>query len=325
MATAARARCRCDGRRGRRRAPAPQARAGSRRAALATLPLSIAAGDAWLRAGPAAAASNLSSIQRQAQQQQLIKYVKATLLESDPTLVSELPALMSLLLTDASGFEGAGRTGGVDGSSLRSPSLPADLKRVAGRVEGVRAAVDANSGVGGRFGGGDTLVLVTRVAVQDLWRREKIARAETPEGGELIVAGFSAAWPVRIGRVDADGAGAPAGELLTASTSVADARAALSALGVKKGRRLFTERQQFLLWPLVIGGDLAEAEAAMVAADPVYDEWLKKYQKSRRTVTRTDYEVDFIDAFTRAAGLAAFDPDAYLVDREPVDLSKLKL
>ena len=44
-----------------------------------------------------------------------------------------------------------------------------------------------------------------------------------------------------------------------------------------------------------------------------------------RTVTRTDYEVDFIDAFTKIAGLAAFDPDAYLVDREPVDLSKLKL
>ena len=60
-------------------------------------------------------------------------------------------------------------------------------------------------------------------------------------------------------------------------------------------------------------------------SDPSYEEWLKKYQKSRRTVTRTDYEVDFIDAFTRLASLASFDPDAYLVEREPVDISKLKL
>ena len=305
--------------------PASSRKSRPRRAVLgAMLPVAIVAGGSWRDIDePAIAASNLSSIQRQAQQQQLIKFVKTTLLSEDASLTDELPSLMSLLLSDASGFDGATREGGVNGSALRSSSLPTNLKSVAERVERVRASVETKSGIGGRFGSGDTLVLVTRVAVQELWRREKIARAETPEGGELIVAGFSASFPVKIGRIDADAG--PTGELLTSSTSVADARSILSALGVKKGRRLFTERQQFLLWPLVIGGDLAEAEASMVAADSVYDEWMRKYQKSRRTVTRTDYEVDFIDAFTKIAGLAAFDPDAYLVDREPVDLSKLKL
>lgn len=77
-----------------------------------------------------------------------------------------------------------------------------------------------------------------------------------------------------------------------------------------------------MLWPLVIGGDLDAAEQKMVEADPSYKEWLLKYQKSRRTVTRTDYEVDCIDAFTRLASLAKFDPEAYLFEREPIDYSK---
>ena len=42
-----------------------------------------------------------------------------------------------------------------------------------------------------------------------------------------------------------------------------------------------------------------------------------KYQKSRRTVTRTDYEVDFVEAFTRlVSNLAVFNEDAILTPRE---------
>ena len=39
------------------------------------------------------------------------------------------------------------------------------------------------------------------------WRQVKIARAATPEGGETIATAFAAAWPVRLGREDAGGAG----------------------------------------------------------------------------------------------------------------------
>ena len=60
------------------------------------------------------------------------------------------------------------------------------------------------------------------------------------------------------------------------------------------------------------------AEDAMVAANfSSFDEWKRKYQKSRRTVTRTDYEVDFVEAFTRlVSNLAVFNEDAILTPRE---------
>ena len=137
--------------------------------------------------------------------------------------------------------------------------------------------------------------------------------------------GFSAAFPIKIGRVDASSAKSNT-RLFNGSEEVSSLKEIFDKLGVKKERRLFTERQQFLLFPLLFGGTIADAEQKLVDANPSsYKEWLSKYQKSRRTVTRTDYEVDFIDAFTRLCSLASFDPDAYLIEREPIDISKLKL
>ena len=62
---------------------------------------------------------------------------------------------------------------------------------------------------------------------------------------------------------------------------------------------------------------MLSSEEAMTAANPSFDEWKRKYQKSRRTVTRTDYEVDFVEAFTRlVSNLAIFNEDASLAPRE---------
>ncbi|KAK3253798.1 hypothetical protein CYMTET_36965 [Cymbomonas tetramitiformis] len=72
-------------------------------------------------------------------------------------------------------------------------------------------------------------------------------------------------------------------------------------------------RQQFLLMPYLLSGDPAANEARMAEEFPDdYASWKKKYDKNRITATRTDYEVDFIDAVARVARLGVnYNPDLY--------------
>lgn len=50
---------------------------------------------------------------------------------------------------------------------------------------------------------------------------------------------------------------------------------------------------QYLIWTAAQPDPVA-AEAALVASDPTFDQWKKKYDTSKRTVTRTDYEVCYM-------------------------------
>lgn len=54
-------------------------------------------------------------------------------------------------------------------------------------------------------------------------------------------------------------------------------------------------------------------EEKLAAENKEFAAFKKKYDISRETITRTDYEVDFITYFTSLATLGAkFNPDAYL-------------
>ena len=123
--------------------------------------------------------------------------------------------------------------------------------------------------------------------------------------------------------------------------------------GFFAAKPVFWERPAFVIWTAA-QPDPAKAEADLAAADPTFAQVKEKYDKSRRTVTRTgaytvpawesvnplhqffvkltstqcataDYEVDFITYFTRLTGSqlgATFDPDYYVTDTL-VDIPKL--
>lgn len=58
---------------------------------------------------------------------------------------------------------------------------------------------------------------------------------------------------------------------------------------------------------------MQETEDKWAAENPTFAGLQKKYNISRRTVTRTDYEVDFINYFTKLVNLGAkYNTDAYL-------------
>ncbi|PNH10155.1 Thylakoid lumenal protein, chloroplastic, partial [Tetrabaena socialis] len=159
------------------------------------------------------------------------------------------------------------------------------------------------------------------VSTQKAWYSVKVSRATIKSGGETIAGpAFGASWPVRLGRVDAAEA-APGGRVPLPTAPVAEIKAYMAALGTKPGtdttsffapKPTFWERPAFVLWTGAADEPAAE-EARFLAEDPAFKGYKENYDRSRKTVTRTDYEVDFIDYFTTLASLGAtFKKDAYL-------------
>ncbi|KXZ46294.1 hypothetical protein GPECTOR_45g164 [Gonium pectorale] len=338
----------------RRAAAPPNARAGRARSSVITCSLArddalgrrqllSAAGAAVLAAGagslvapagPALAGplpqasvpvDQLGLFQKQAQLKEFRTRAEAALKEVIGA--ADAPTCMRLLINDALPYDAATKTGGVDGSIVLPEELArpenAGLAPLVEKLAQAKAKIDA---AGAEDGSGaiswaDTIVLAAKVATQAEWARIKINRAQIASGGETIAGpAFGAAWPVRLGRVDAT-TPAPAGKVLAPDASVAEIKATFAALAVKPGtptgglfatKPPFWERPTLVLWAAAAADPAAEEER-LAAADPAAFQGAKvNYERSRRTVTRTDYEVDFIDYFTLLTGLATFKPDAYL-------------
>jgi hypothetical protein len=65
-----------------------------------------------------------------------------------------------------------------------------------------------------------------------------------------------------------------------------------------------------------------QAAENKLAENADYAPWKAKYDQDRKTITRTNYEVDFINTFTKLTNLGAkFDEFAYLHSRPGVRLA----
>ena len=72
------------------------------------------------------------------------------------------------------------------------------------------------------------------------------------------------------------------------------------------------QKPGFLVWTAGASDPAAE-EARFAAASPVYEDIKRAYDRSRDTVSRTDYEVDFVAAFNKLTSLGPkLNPNAYL-------------
>lgn len=237
---------------------------------------------------------------------------------------ADAPAALRLLLHDAATYDAAARTGGVNGSIVLSEELSRpenkDLKGLVDKLAGVRKALEASKPAGQKnISWADTIVLAAKVTQDMAWREEKLKK--NPKNGEYLVENFSTPITIRLGRRDASEPDA-AGRFPAPGSSPSEVRAFMSLLGEKDpsalegpfGRKAaFWDRPTFVLWTAA-QPDPAAAEAAF-AADPGFAQWKDKYDKSRKTNFRTDYEVDFVAFFNKLADLGAkFDKEAYLYD-----------
>lgn len=161
------------------------------------------------------------------------------------------------------------------------------LQPLVDRLAKAKAAVDAvNVGRGqAPLSWADTIVLAAKIATAKQWREQKISRAADPAKGAEISDKFGTPVVVSIGRSDAATPG-PAGRIPAPGASPDDVRAFMTGLGAVEGKRApIKERQAFVLYTAA-QPDAAAAEEAL-AADPGFAAWKKKYDRSRRTITRT--------------------------------------
>ncbi|GIL48968.1 hypothetical protein Vafri_5468 [Volvox africanus] len=269
----------------------------------------------------------LGLIQKQAQLKEFRLRAEAAIKEVIGA--ADASTCMRLVLNDAATYDAATKTGGLDGSIV----LPEELSRpenagldvVVAKLAQAKSKIDA---AGAEDGSGpiswaDLLVLAAKVSTQAQWATIKRSRAQIASGGDVIAGpAFGAAWPVRLGRVDST-VPAPSGRIPAADASVEEVKAFMEKLGVPPGSNVgsglfsakppFWERPTLVLWTAA-AADPAASEERFVAADPAaFKGYKQNYDRSRKTVTRTDYEVDFIDYFTLLTNLGAnFKKDAYL-------------
>lgn len=230
---------------------------------------------------------------------------------------------MRLLLHDAATYDVVTKTGGVNGSIVISDELnrPENkaMKSFVEKLGKVRDSLQANSPNGqNKLSWADTIVLAAKVTQQQAWMKDRLSKSEkTAE----LAAKFGNPFEVRLGRLDSSEPDAP-GRFPAPGSPPSEVQKFMSGLNVKDPSQLggpfsvkapFWERPTFLLWPAAQDDPKAAEEA--FAADPAFEPWKNKYDQSRSTNFRQDYEIDFVNFFNKLADLGAkFDKNAYLYD-----------
>uniref|UniRef100_A0A061RD54 L-ascorbate peroxidase n=1 Tax=Tetraselmis sp. GSL018 TaxID=582737 RepID=A0A061RD54_9CHLO len=265
----------------------------------------------------------LSSFQRKAMFSEMtsraIEVLKEKLSSEDAA------ACMRLVLLDAGSYDIRSKTGGMNGSVILSGELPAGEKQsLAATIDKLKAAkeeIDARTektGTGqANISWADLLALAGKVTTQQSWRESKINRAETAQGGQTIADYFGTPFEVKIGRIDSSDADAGL-SVPGPDAPIEEVKAWMNTLGNKEpdakpgpfsSKPPFGPRPGYLLWT---AGQLDPAAAEeYLAQDKEFAGWKKKYDQSKRTVTRTDFEVDFIENYNKLTSYAKFDAEAY--------------
>lgn len=237
---------------------------------------------------------------------------------------SDAPACMRLLIHDAATYNAMEKSGGVNGSIVYSEELNrpvnSDLKSLVEKLGKAREAVKKNGPPSqAMLSWADTIVLAAKVSTELSWNKEKQERLSA--NNQQLAEKFGNPFEITLGRLDSDNAD-PDVSIPKPGSSPADVRAFMSTLGVQDPSQLggplskkapFWERPTFLLWT-ASENDPGAAETAF-GADSAFQPWKAKYDKSRDTTFRQDYEIDFVQFFNKLAGLGArFDKNVYLYD-----------
>jgi L-ascorbate peroxidase len=270
------------------------------------------------------AGKNLSSFQKKDLLQDFQKRAEAEI--KKVVTGADAPLAMRLLFNDASTYDAVARTGGVNGSVVLSEELKRpenkDLKDLVDRLGAARKAIaEAGPASQKTISWADTIVLACKVTQQMIWYDARFVR--NPVNGALLAESYGNPITVRLGRLDSETPDA-AGKVLAVGASAQDVLALSKTLGVKdpeesKGpfskKAPFWERIMYVLW-CATQPDPAAAEAALATGAPeAFAEFKDKYDKSKASNFRTDYEIDFNDYLNKLANLGAkFDNDAYLYD-----------
>lgn len=281
------------------------------------------------------AKENLSVFQRNAQREAFVRRVTGTLRE----LLSEADAsaCLALLIHEAATYDVATKKGGLDGSIFLCPeeadrAMNSELKGVIAKLRDCKTAIDAHPDAArtGPISYADLMVAAVQVSTRKAWRAVKLARASDEVGGKVIADNYGTPWPLTFGRVDNGSCDTPTPAFPKADAPVPEIVAFFKNLNNKDPNSTtpfapkapFWERPMFVLWTAAAADPAAE-EARFAAAAPIFADLKSKYDYSKRTLTRTEYEVDFIEYVEKLGKVGAvFESNKYLYDEI---LPKLRL
>lgn len=250
----------------------------------------------------------------------IIKEKLRVIMKDNPDLV---PALMRLALNDAATYDKASKSGGPNGSihfslELNRPENK-DLVAAVQLLEFVKKDIDDLS-KGGPISWADLIQLAGQSATKRTFINAAIRKCggNVEKGENLYTAyGSTGQWGLfdkQLGRSDASEPDVEGKVLLWDQASLDDVKIRFDQLGLTS--------RQLAVMSAFLGPDQLATEARL-ATDPAIAPWVDKYQRSRETVSQTDYEVDLITAFTKLSTLGqTINYEAYTYAPPPL---KLKL
>ncbi|PON46773.1 Ascorbate peroxidase [Parasponia andersonii] len=270
-------------------------------------------------------ASAADLIQRR-QRSEFLSNIKDTLftaLKGNPDII---PSILTLALNDAITYDKATKSGGANGSirfgSEISRPENKGLAAALSLLEEAKKEIDFYS-KGGPISFADLIQSAAQSATKCTFLASAIRKCGgNEEKGKLLYSayGSNGQWGLfdkQFGRTDAEEPDPEGRVPLWEKATVQEMKDKFSAIGL--GPRQLAVLSAFL-------GPNQTATEALLATDPQVKPWIEKYQRSRETVSQTDYEVDLITTLTKLSSFGQqFNYEAYTYPVPKVDITKLKL
>ncbi|XP_057974912.1 thylakoid lumenal 29 kDa protein, chloroplastic [Malania oleifera] len=270
-------------------------------------------------------ASAADLIQRQ-QRSEFLSNVKGTLstmIKGNPDLI---PSILTLALNDAMTYDKATKSGGPNGSIRFSSEISRPENKgisvALNLLEEAKKDIDSYS-KGGPISFADLMQCAAQSALKTTFLTSAIRKCGgNEEKGKLLYTayGSNGQWGLfdkQFGRTDTQEPDPEGRVPQWNKASVQEMKDKFLAIGF--GPRQLAVMSAFL------GPDQMATENLLVT-DPNVSPWVQKYQRSRETVSQTDYEVDLITTLTKLSCLGQqINYEAYTYPVRKVDLSKLKL
>ncbi|CAA6667070.1 unnamed protein product [Spirodela intermedia] len=270
-----------------------------------------------------ACAADLIQRRQRSELQSFIKDNFSTAIKKHPDLV---PSILALALNDALTYDKATKTGGPNGSIRLSSEISrpenSGLGAALSLLEESKKEIDAFS-KGGPLSYADLIQFAAQSAVRKTFIDSAIRKCGgNEEKGRILYTAYGSTgqWGLfdrQFGRTDSQEPD-PEGRIPQwDKASVQEMKAKFTAVGL--GPRQLAVMSAFL-------GPNQLATESLLASDPEVRPWVEKYQRSRETVSQTDYEVDLITTLTKLSGLGqTINYEAYSYPVQKIDFRKLKL
>ncbi|KAL3592291.1 hypothetical protein D5086_010931 [Populus alba] len=270
-----------------------------------------------------ASAADLIQRRQRSEFQSSIRQTLSAAIKGKPELV---PYILTLALNDAITYDKATKSGGPNGSIRFSSEMSRPenkgLSAALNLIEEAKEEIDSYS-KGGPISFADLIPFAGQSAVKATFLASAIRKCGGNEqkGSTLYSAyGSSGQWGLfdrQFGRTDSQEPDPEGRVPQWEKATVQEMKDKFSSIGF--GPRQLAVMSAFL------GPDQAATEA-LLATDPDVTPWVQKYQRSRETVSQTDYEVDLITTLTKLSSMGQqINYEAYTYPVRKIELSKLKL